>query len=96
MSAGGIDNDHLRSFIERVERLNEEIKGLSEDRSEIFKEAKDQGFDVAAMKQVIKIRGMDPDDREAQEALVDTYLLAVGNLGVGRVTREPAEEAEHV
>ena len=90
----GIVGEALLSFIQRIENLNEEIKGLSDDKSEVFKEAKGQGFDTNAMKQVIKIRAMDPSDRQEQESLVDTYLHAVGNLGVARVAREGAPKAE--
>jgi uncharacterized protein (UPF0335 family) len=90
----GIVGEALLSFIQRIENLNEEIKGLSDDKSEIFKEAKGQGFDTNAMKQVIRIRAMDPSERADQEALVDGYLHAVGNLGVARVEREAVQQPE--
>jgi len=68
----------LRQLIERVERLEEEKKGIAEDIKEVFAEAKAQGFDVKAMKQVIKLRNMEKHKREEMEALLETYLAALG------------------
>lgn len=70
--------DLLRQLIERVERLEEEKKGLQEDIKEVFAEAKDHGFDVKTMKQVIKLRGMAKHKRQEAEALLETYLAALG------------------
>ncbi|NMM44544.1 DUF2312 domain-containing protein [Rhodospirillaceae bacterium KN72] len=68
----------LRSFIERVERLEEEKKALAEDIKEIFSEAKGQGFDVKTMRKIIAIRKKDPDDRAEEDALLETYMAALG------------------
>ncbi len=68
----------LRSFIERVERLEEEISGLNDDKKEVYAEAKGQGFDVKTLKKVIALRRKDPDDRAEEDALLDTYLSALG------------------
>lgn len=68
----------LRSFIERIERLNEEIKALNADKSEVFKEAKGTGFDAGAMREVIKLRAMDYEKRNEREELVELYLSAIG------------------
>lgn len=68
----------LRSFVERIERLEEEKKNLMEDIKAITSEAKGEGFDVKTLKQVIKIRAMDSGKRMEQEALLDTYLSALG------------------
>ena len=68
----------LRSFIERVERLEEEKKVLAEDIKEIYAEAKGQGFDVKTMRKIIALRRKDPDDRAEEDALLDTYLSALG------------------
>jgi len=68
----------LRSIVERVERLEEDKKGISEDIAQVFSEAKGNGFDVKAMKKVIAIRKMDPDERTEQEHLIDTYFRALG------------------
>lgn len=75
---GGIAAEQLKSFIERIERLEEEKKGLSADIREVYAEAKSAGFDPKIMKQVIKLRAMDREDRQEQEALVDLYRNAVG------------------
>ena len=82
MTAGntGIAADQLRSLIERVERLNEEIAALNGDKSDIFAEAKSAGFDTKAMKAVIKLRSMDKADRQEQETLLDLYKQALGML----------------
>ena len=74
---GGIAVDRLRSLIERIERLEEEKKGLSADIRDIFAEAKSAGFDVKAMRAVLKLRKMNAADRESQENLVDTYRRAL-------------------
>jgi len=76
-------NDHngqLKALVERIENVNEEIKGLSDDRSDIFKEAKGNGFDVKALRTIIRLRAMNPDDIAAQEAILDTYKNALGML----------------
>ena len=74
----GVAGQQLLSFITRVERLNEEKKALQADISEVFKEAKSTGFDVATIRKVLKIRGMDEGDLQEQEALLSTYLHAIG------------------
>ena len=75
---GGVASDRLRSFIERVERLEEEKKALAEDIKEVFSEAKSAGFDVKIMRQIIKIRKLDASDRQEQEAILDLYMQALG------------------
>jgi uncharacterized protein (UPF0335 family) len=85
--AGGIAGDHLKSFIERIERLEEEKKALADDIRDVYSEAKGTGFDVKVIRQIIKIRKMDKDELDEQEALLDTYLLALGMRGA----REAAE-----
>lgn len=71
----------LKAFIERVERLEEEKKAISDDIRDVFAEAKANGFDVKALKRVIAIRKMDPDERAELNALVDMYCKALG-MGV--------------
>lgn len=68
----------LRSFIERIERLEEEKKALTADIRDIYSEAKAQGFDSKVMRQVVRLRRMDRHDRMEQEALLDLYLGALG------------------
>ena len=77
-SGEAVTADRLRSFVERVERINSEIADLNADKAEIFKEAKDEGFDVPVLKKVIAIRAKDPDQVAEQAALVETYMAALG------------------
>lgn len=75
--AGGVAGDHLRSFIERIERLETEKKAIAEDIKEVYAEAKSVGFDTKVMRKVIAIRKMDTEDRQELEALLDIYLHAI-------------------
>ena len=90
---GGIAGERLKSFIERIERLEEEKRALAEDIKEVFAEAKGVGFDVKIMRQIIKLRRLDQDDLDEQEALLDTYKRALGMLPQ-LDSAEPEEEAE--
>ena len=74
---GGIAVDRLRSLIERIERLDEEKAAISSDIGDIFAEAKSAGFDVKAMRAVLKLRKMDAADRDEQEFLLETYCKAL-------------------
>ena len=76
--SGGIAADRLRSFIERIERLEEEKAGLTADIREVYAEAKGTGFDSKVMRQIIRLRRMDSADRQEQEALLDVYRRAIG------------------
>lgn len=71
-------DDRLRLLIERIERLNEEKKGISDDIKDVYSEAKAVGYDTKIMKMVIKLRAMRPDDRAEQEAILETYKSALG------------------
>jgi uncharacterized protein (UPF0335 family) len=75
---GGIAADRLRSFIERIEHLEEEKAGLSGDIREIYAEAKGTGFDTKVMRQIVRLRKMDAADRKEQEQLLDLYKRAIG------------------
>lgn len=75
---GGIAADRLKSFIERIERLEEEKAALTADLREVYAEAKATGFDTKIMRQVVKLRKMDSNDRQEQEELLDLYKRAVG------------------
>lgn len=77
--ASTIAADRLRSFIERVERLEEEKAAIMNDIKEIYAEAKGEGYDVKILRQVVRIRKMDRNDRQEQEALLDLYLNAIGD-----------------
>ena len=78
VQTGGIAADRLRSIIERVERLEEERKALAGDIKDIFSEAKSAGFDVKTIKQILKLRKMDPAQVEEKETLLDIYRRALG------------------
>ena len=73
----GIAGDRIRSFIERIEHIEEEIKGLNEGKKEIFAEAKGDGFDVKVLKEIIRLRKQDRDERDEHESLLDLYLRAM-------------------
>jgi uncharacterized protein (UPF0335 family) len=69
--------DQLAAVVERIERVEEEIKELTEGKKEIYLEAKGNGFDVKVLKEVIRVRKQDPKERDEQESLLDTYLQAI-------------------
>jgi uncharacterized protein (UPF0335 family) len=73
-----VAKDHLKAFVERIERLEEEKKALADDIRDVYAEAKGNGFDVKALRTVIRMRKQDSNERQEQEALVDTYLVALG------------------
>lgn len=75
---GGISGDHLKSFIERIERLEEEKGAIAADIKDVFAQAKGTGFDTKIMRQILKIRKMDKDDRDEAETLLDLYKQALG------------------
>lgn len=73
-----VAQDQLRAFVERVERMDEELKAINDDKKEIYAEAKANGFDVKALKAVIAARRKDEADRLEFEALIDLYRGALG------------------
>ena len=75
---GGIASERLQSFVERLERLEEEKAALSEDIKEVYSEAKSGGFDIKIMRQIVRLRKMNTADRREQEELVDLYKDALG------------------
>ena len=77
---GGLSAEHLKQFVERIERLDEEKQTIAEDIKEVFQEAKSNGFDVKTLKEIIKIRKADASDLEEQEYFLDTYKRALGLL----------------
>ena len=74
----GISAQRLKSFIERIERLEEEKKTMGADVREVYSEAKSSGFDVKIMRKVIALRKMDASERQEQEALMQVYIDAIG------------------
>ena len=73
-----IDASKLLSYVERVERLNEEVKALQTDIKEIYEEAKSNGYDVKALKAIIALRKLDEAEREEAETVLDVYKAALG------------------
>jgi uncharacterized protein (UPF0335 family) len=73
-------NDQLKAIIERIERLEEEKKAISGDIRDVYAEAKGNGYNVAALRTVIRLRKQDKNERAEQEAIVETYLHALGML----------------
>ena len=71
-------DDRLRLLIERVERLEEEKKGIGDDIKDVYAEAKAVGYDAKIMRQIVRLRKMKPDDRSEMEMLLDTYKSALG------------------
>ena len=74
---GGVASDRLKSFVERIERLEEEKQALAADIREVYSEAKGAGFDVKVMRQLIRLRKMDDDDRNQMEEILNVYERAL-------------------
>jgi len=79
-SIGDNTKAQLKSIVERIETIEAEIKGLSDDRADIYKEAAGNGFDAKALRAIVRERKQDADKRQQFEAIVDTYKLALGML----------------
>jgi uncharacterized protein (UPF0335 family) len=78
MSNGEVNDEQLRLFFERLDRLEEEKKGVSDDISDVYSEAKSQGYDAKIMREVRRLAKMKPEDRQQMEALIDIYKSAMG------------------
>lgn len=78
MSEGNVAADQLRLFIERIERLEEEKKGINDDIKDVYLEAKATGYDAKIMRQIIRLRKMEPHHRQEMQAVLETYLSALG------------------
>ena len=72
--------DHLKAFVERIERLEEEKKALADDVRDVYAEAKANGFDTKALRNIVRLRKQDVDERREQEAILETYMHALGML----------------
>jgi uncharacterized protein (UPF0335 family) len=70
--------DQLKSIIERIERLEEEKKTISDDIRDVYAESKGNGFDVKALRTIIRLRKQDPNERQEQETILETYMHALG------------------
>lgn len=78
MSTDNVSAEQLRLFIERIERLEEDKKGLADDIKDVYAEAKGTGFDAKTMRKIVALRKMDKGARQEAEALLDTYKAALG------------------
>ena len=78
MSETAIASDQLRLFIERIERLEEEKKGIADDIRDVYAEAKSTGYDAKTMRAIVRLRKMEKNDRLEAEALLETYKAALG------------------
>ncbi len=78
MGGGQVAADELRLLIERIERLEEEKKGIADDIKDVYGEAKANGYDAKIMRQIVRLRKMAAEDRQEAEALLDTYKAALG------------------
>lgn len=76
----GVSGDHLRSLIERVERLETEKRAVADDIKDIYAEAKGNGFDAKIIRKIVAMRRMDRDKREEEQAILDVYMNALGML----------------
>jgi uncharacterized protein (UPF0335 family) len=88
---GGIAGAQLKSFIERIERLEDEKRALGEDIKEVYAEAKGSGFEPKIMRQIIKIRRMDKEEHDERETLLDLYKRALSMLPESEPGAEAAE-----
>ena len=76
--SGNVSADELRLLIERIERLEEEEKGIRDDKKDVYSEAKSRGYDGKIMRQIVRLRKMESHDRAEMEAILDTYKAALG------------------
>ena len=88
MANESVAQDQLRAFIERIERMEEEKKAISDDIKEIYAEAKGSGFDTKVLRQIVRIRKQDANERLEQEALLDLYMSALGMQAAPRDEEE--------
>ena len=87
MATESVAQDQLRAFVERIERMEDEKKAIADDIKEIYAEAKGNGFDTKVLRQIIRIRKQDHNERMEQEAILDLYMSA---LGMHAIPREEA------
>jgi uncharacterized protein (UPF0335 family) len=76
----GIAGDRIRSFVERIQQIETEFKDLTEAKKEIIAEAKGEGFDVKVLKEIIKLRKQDQEERDEHESLLDVYMRAMDEV----------------
>jgi len=74
----GVAAEELKQFVERIERLEEEKKAIADDVRDVYAEAKGRGFDVKAIREIVRLRAKEPHEREEQEAILELYKSALG------------------
>jgi uncharacterized protein (UPF0335 family) len=77
----GIAGDRIRTFVERIEQLDTELQKINEQKKEVFSEAKGEGFDVKVLKEIIRLRKQDKDERDEHGTLLDVYMRAMETTG---------------
>jgi uncharacterized protein (UPF0335 family) len=87
MSDVTIPGGKIRAFVERIENLDSELQELNEQKKEVFAEAKGEGFDVKILKEIIKLRKQDQDERDERESLLDLYMRAMEQAGSEKVAQ---------
>ncbi len=84
-TAEGVAKKQLHAFVERIERLEEEKKTIAEDIKDVYGEAKGMGFDTKILKKVVALRRKDEQERMEEEAILETYMIALGMLAEGKL-----------
>ena len=87
MSDVTIPGGKIRSFVERIENIDSELAELNEQKKEVFAEAKGEGFDVKILKEIIKLRKQDQDERDEHESLLDLYMRAMETASEEKVAK---------
>lgn len=77
-TADSVAGEELKQFIERIERLDEEIAGINGDKKDVYAEAKGRGFDVSIIREILRIRRQDPSQRAERETILDLYMQSIG------------------
>ena len=80
MSTSDVNAGHLRAFIERIERLEEEKKTIADDIKDVYAEAKGNGYDVKIMRKIVSLRKQDQEKRKEEEEILDLYMAALGMM----------------
>lgn len=78
--SGSFAKDRLKAFVERIERMDGEQKAIADDKKDVYAEAKACGFDAKAIRKCVQLRKMDADERKEQDAILETYMLALGMI----------------
>lgn len=89
----GVNGEHLRSYIERIERLEQEKAELAADVRDVYAEAKSTGYDPKIMRMIVRLRKMDNSERDEQDMLLDTYKAAMGMIPDFERTDDESEAA---